>query len=101
MADAGSHVPDDRPERAGSAPGERPGRQASRVNEAEGPTRRKRAKALCILFTAFACLVSAAIWWTSDSLDAVDYVFIFGGPIAFGALAYFIGRHVSDDAYGA
>lgn len=64
------------------------------------PNPKTRARALCIIFSALACLVSAAIWWDAESLNAVDYIFLFGGPPVFGTLAYLIGLHVSDDASG-
>ncbi len=65
------------------------------------PNPKKRARVLCIGFSAFACLVSAVIWWNAEDLDLVDYIFIFGGPIVFGVVAYLIGLRVSDDAFGA
>lgn len=57
--------------------------------------------AFCLVFSAFACFVSAVIWWTSEDIDLVDYLFILGGPVVFWAVAYLIGLYVSDDAYGA
>jgi sugar phosphate permease len=65
------------------------------------PDPKKRARAFCIIFSAFACLVSAVIWWTAETLAFMDYILIIGGPIVFGAVAYLIGLHVSDDAFGA
>ena len=65
------------------------------------PTRKKRARGLCLFFSVFACLFSAVIWWTSEDLDLVDYVIMLGSPFVFGAVSYLIGLHVSDDAYGA
>jgi hypothetical protein len=68
---------------------------------AQPPNPKTRARALCILFTSFACLVSAVIWCKAESLAVMDYIFIFGAPLVFGAAAYGIGLYVSDDAYGA
>ena len=65
------------------------------------PNPKKRARALFIFFTSFACLVSAVVWWKTESPGTLDYIFIFGAPLVFGAAAYGIGLFVSDDAYGA
>lgn len=65
------------------------------------PTPKTRAKSLCLVFFAFACLVSAVIWWTSEDPDLIDYLTILGSPLVFGSVAYLIGLYVSDDSYGA
>jgi len=67
----------------------------------KSPMRKKRARGLCLFFSAVACLVSAVIWWTSEDLDLIDHLIVSGSPFAFGAVSYLRGLHVSDDAYGA
>jgi hypothetical protein len=70
-------------------------------SENDAPRPKKGAMAFCLIFFAFASLVSVVIWWTSKDIDLIDYLFILGSPLVFGAVAYFIGLYVSDDAYGA
>ena len=60
------------------------------------PKRRTRATAFAGLFGSFAILVSVIIWFTGDHSDIVDYLFIFGFPPVFAAVAYFIGLYIPD-----
>lgn len=41
-------------------------------------------------------LVSAIIWFTGEHSDFVDYLFIFGFPPVFAAVAYIIGFYIPD-----
>jgi hypothetical protein len=73
--------------------------------EVEGPDResrepapRTRARSFALIFGGFAVIVSVVIFLTAEDLDLVDLIFVGGFPIAFAALAYFIGYHVSDRA---
>jgi len=51
----------------------------------KSPMRKKRARGLCLVFSAVACLVSAVIWWTSEDLDLIDHLIVSGSPFVFGA----------------
>ncbi len=63
--------------------------------------RKKRAIGLCLFFSSFACLVSVLVWWTTEDLDLIDHVIMWGSPIVLGVVSYLMGFHVSDDADGA
>lgn len=58
---------------------------------------RRRARTIGLLAFSFAAAVSVLIFFTQDSFDAVDILFIVGMPPAFGAGAYFVGLYHSDD----
>lgn len=51
------------------------------------------AKTLSIISFLFSCMVSVGIFFTEDTLGAVDYAFIALSPPAFAAIAYLVGLY--------